>query len=142
MKRNFTLIALFATLFLISSCRPLSTKKMSVERLIDEMTLWEKLEFIGGYNGFYIRGIKRLGIPEIRMADGPLGVRNPGPSTAFPAGIALAASFNKNLASEVGAAIGREARSKNVHVMLGPARIFTGLLFAVEILNTWVKTPV
>jgi len=121
MKRNFTLIALFATLFLISSCRPLSTKKMSVERLIDEMTLREKLEFIGGYNGFYIRGIKRLGIPEIRMADGPLGVRNPGPSTAFPAGIALAASFNKNLASEVGAAIGREARSKNVHVMLGPA---------------------
>lgn len=121
MKRNFTLIALFATLFLISSCSPLSTKKMSVERLIDEMTLREKLEFIGGYNGFYIRGIKRLGIPEIRMADGPLGVRNPGPSTAFPAGIALAASFNKNLASEVGAAIGREARSKNVHVLLGPA---------------------
>ncbi|HPR33029.1 MAG TPA: glycoside hydrolase family 3 C-terminal domain-containing protein, partial [Prolixibacteraceae bacterium] len=67
------------------------------------------------------RGYEHLGIPEIRMADGPVGVRNPGPSTAFPASIALAASFDKELAKNVGAAIASEAKAKNIHIMLGPA---------------------
>ena len=121
MKRKFIHTVFIVVSILLFSCSTSSTKKVNVEKLIKEMTLQEKVEFIGGYNSFYIRGIERLGIPEIRMADGPVGVRNPGPSTAFTASIALAASFDKNLANEVGAAIGREARSKNVHIMLGPA---------------------
>ncbi len=96
-------------------------KDKEIENIIGKMTLKEKVDFIGGTNGFYIRGYEHLGIPEIRMADGPVGVRNPGPSTSFPASITLAASFDKEIAAKVGKAIGSEARSKNVHVMLGPA---------------------
>src|SRR5512142_475297 len=62
-----------------------------VEAILSHMTLEEKIDYIGGHNSFYIRAIPRLGVPELKMADGPLGVRNYGPSTAYPAGIALAA---------------------------------------------------
>lgn len=60
--------------------------------LVRQMTLEEKIDYIGGYNHFYIRGIPRLGVPEIRMADGPQGVRNKTRSTMYPCGIAAAAS--------------------------------------------------
>ena len=121
MNRNFFVIVLLIGLVSLVSCSPKQARDQEIEKLIQKMTLQEKVDFIGGYNGFYIRGYKTLGIPEIRMADGPVGVRNPGPSTAFPASIALAASFDKEIASNVGKAIASEARSKNVHIMLGPA---------------------
>ena len=85
------------------------------------MSLEEKIEFIGGYHSFNIRAFEKYGIPEIRMADGPLGVRNYGASTAYPASITLAASWDVELAKKVGSAIGMEAKSKNVQIMLGPA---------------------
>lgn len=106
-------------LVLISSC----SKKGSgvdIDHIISKMTLEEKIDFIGGYNTFYIRGYENLGIPEIKMADGPVGVRNYGSSTAYPASIALAANWDKKMARDVGKAIALEARSKNVHMMLGP----------------------
>ena len=120
MNRNFFVIVLISLVSLVS-CSPKQGRDQEIEKLIKKMTLQEKVDFIGGYNGFYIRGFENLGIPEIRMADGPVGVRNPGPSTSFPASIAMAASFDKEIAKNVGKAIGSEARSKNVHIMLGPA---------------------
>ncbi len=92
-----------------------------VEKIISKMSLEEKIDFIGGYKSFNIRAYESYGIPEIHMCDGPVGVRNYGPSTAYTASIALAASWDKDLAKEVGTAIGMEARNKNVHIMLGPA---------------------
>jgi beta-glucosidase len=121
MRRNLMKPILCLSFIFIISCSPTTNNKVNVDDLISKMTLEEKVDFIGGINSFYIRGIERLGIPEIRMADGPLGVRNPGPSTSFPASITLAASFDKEMARKVGDAIGCEARSKNVHIMLGPA---------------------
>ena len=53
-----------------------------VADLLPRLTLDEKLSLLGGDRGFYIRPIPRLGLPEVKMADGPLGVRNYGPSTA------------------------------------------------------------
>src|SRR5260370_7333322 len=55
------------------------------------------------------------------MADGPLGVRNYGDATAFPATIRITAAWNKALMQEIGAAVGKEARSKGTHIMLAPA---------------------
>ena len=92
-----------------------------VDDLMARLTQDEKLSLLGGDRDFYIRPIARLGLPEIKMADGPLGVRNYGPSTAYPATIGLAASWDPDLAREFGAAVGSDARARGVHIMLGPA---------------------
>src|SRR6266404_7571703 len=57
---------------------------------------------------------------RLKMADGPIGVRNFGPATAMAGGIALAATWNLPLAERVGTEIGRDARSKGVNFLLGP----------------------
>lgn len=59
-----------------------------VNDLLSRMTLEEKIDMLGG-TGFATKPNKRLGIPELRMTDGPLGVRWE-KSSAFPGGIALA----------------------------------------------------
>jgi beta-glucosidase len=92
-----------------------------VDDLLPRLTPIEKLSIIGGVRDFYIRAVPRLGIPEIKMADGPLGVRNYGPSTAYPATIGLAAAWDGDLARAFGAAVGSDARARGVAIMLGPA---------------------
>jgi predicted alpha-1,2-mannosidase len=92
-----------------------------VDKWIGQMTQDEKLRMLGGYKDFDIMPIPRLGIPEIHLSDGPLGVRGHGPSTAYPAGIALAATFNTELAKAYGKCIGKEAKAKDIQIMLGPA---------------------
>jgi len=91
-----------------------------VEKLLGQMTLEEKLDYIGGVNAMSIRPMPRLGLPEIRMSDGPLGVRQDKPSTRYPAGIALAASWNRDLAQWEGVSIARDCRARGIHVLLAP----------------------
>ena len=83
------------------------------------LTLAEKIELIGG-TGFGTHAIPRLEIPALKMSDGPAGVRSLAPSTAYAAGIALAATWDTTLANEVGTQIGRDARSRGVRFLLGP----------------------
>lgn len=101
-----------------------ATSPEQIERRIDsilnQMTIEEKVDLLGGVDGFYVRGVPRLSVPRFKMADGPLGVRNYGPSTTMAAGIALAASWNPALAERVGKEIGRDARARGVHFLLGP----------------------
>src|SRR5882757_4511854 len=91
-----------------------------VESILRQMTLEEKVDYIGGVDDFFIRGVPRLGVPRLKMADGPMGVRNFGPATAFPGGIALAATWDPTLAEKIGRELGRDARAKGVHFLLGP----------------------
>jgi len=91
-----------------------------VESILSKMTLDEKIDLISGVDSFYIRGVPRLGVPRIKMADGPIGVRNYGPATAMAGGIALAATWNPQLAVRVGTEMGRDARAKGVNFVLGP----------------------
>ena len=89
--------------------------------LVARMTLEEKCDYIGGSkDGFYIRPVERLGIPLIRMADGPQGVRNNTRSTLFACGVAAAASWNEDVAYEMGVALGQDSRARGVHILLGP----------------------
>jgi beta-glucosidase len=90
-----------------------------VEKLVRSLTLEEKISLISG-TGFGTHPIPRLGIPAFKMSDGPVGVRSPGPSTAFAAGVALAASWDTELANEIGTQIGRDARSRGMQFVLGP----------------------
>ena len=94
--------------------------KRRAAELVSKMTLEEKLDYIGGYNRFYIRAIERLGIPEIRMADGPQGVRNNTKSTMFASGIAVAATWNKDAVHDMGVGLGQDCRARGVHILLGP----------------------
>src|SRR6186713_886008 len=96
------------------------TADQRAQALVAQMTLDEKLAYIGGDREFFIRPIERLGIPEIKMADGPVGCRNWGPSTAYPASIGLASSFDPTLAFEVGGALARDCRARGVHILLAP----------------------
>jgi beta-glucosidase len=72
----------------------------------------------------YTPGVPRLGIPAIQSSDASMGVTNPGyrpdfeGATAFPASVAVGASFNPGLARDGGAAIAREARIRGFNVQL------------------------
>ena len=91
-----------------------------VEALLGNMTLEEKITLIGGINDFYTRAIPRLGLPALRMSDGPMGVHDYGETTAYPAGIALAATWDTDLARRVGISMGHDARARGVHFILAP----------------------
>ncbi len=91
------------------------------------LTLDEKISLLNGSN-FAILPVPRLGVPAVRFADASQGVRGGeegthGPATAFPSGVAMAATWNQALIGRVGEAIGVESKNKGigVHVLLGPA---------------------
>ncbi|HEY0791135.1 MAG TPA: glycoside hydrolase family 3 C-terminal domain-containing protein [Chthoniobacterales bacterium] len=101
--------------------------EMRADALLRQMTLEEKLAYIGGtytpttYGVFNIQGIPRLGLPEIDMCNGPLGVQSfTQPSTRYPGGLALAASWSRDRALARGRQFGRDARARGFHVLLGP----------------------
>lgn len=95
--------------------------KQKIETIVHGMTLDQKLDYIGG-TGFAVRAVPSANLPAFEMSDGPFGTRsNAGfPSTTYAAGIGLAASWDRELAAKVGAGIGRDARARGVHFMLGP----------------------
>ncbi|MCL5027806.1 MAG: PA14 domain-containing protein, partial [Bacteroidetes bacterium] len=101
---------------------PYKNPKLPVEQrvkdLINRMTLQEKLDMLGG-TGFATKPNKRLGIPELRMSDGPLGVRWDS-STAFPSGICMAATWDTSLINIIGKSIGEELKGKGRDAILGP----------------------
>src|SRR5438128_7686858 len=82
-----------------------------VETILKQMTLEEKIDLLGGIDGFFIRGVPRLGVPRLKMADGPIGVRNYVPATTMAGGIALTATWNPTLAERVGSQVVRDARA-------------------------------
>src|SRR5262245_39119820 len=96
-----------------------SAPNAAVERMLSSMTLEEKVDLIGG-TGFATLAIPRVGLPPFKMSDGPVGARSPAPSTAYAAGIGLAASWDTALAEEIGTQLGRDARSRGARFLLGP----------------------
>jgi beta-glucosidase-like glycosyl hydrolase len=93
-----------------------------VDDLLARLSLKEKVSLMSGGTTFATAGVERLGLPSLNFSDGPNGVRvNEGtPTTVFPTGSALAATWNPTVLRQVGEAIGREAKALNIKVMLGP----------------------
>ena len=85
-----------------------------MDDLLKRLTTDEKIKLLGGRDGFSMQPIDRLGYPQIRMSDGPCGVRCLGPSTAYTAGICLASAWDRDLARAVGIAMGRDCRARGV----------------------------
>ncbi|HWY58879.1 MAG TPA: glycoside hydrolase family 3 C-terminal domain-containing protein [Terriglobales bacterium] len=106
-----------------------------VQDLLGRMTLQEKVAMLSGADWMQSVPNQRLGIPSIKMADGPAGIRSwAGPSsetgaeaaskqittTAFPAGVAMAATWDTELLQSQGQAIGQEVKALGRDMILGP----------------------
>src|SRR3954468_7038263 len=106
--------------------------KRDIKQLISQMTLEEKVSLCSGLNFWNTKGIERLDIPSIMMTDGPHGLRKQAeggdhlglgdsvPATCFPSASGLASTWNKELITRVGVALGKECQAENVGVLLGP----------------------
>lgn len=108
-------------------------EKDRIKQLVMEMTLEEKAGMCSGADFWHTKGIGRLGIPQTMVSDGPhglrkqsgeadhLGVNDSIEAVCFPAACATAASFDRDLLTKMGKAIGNECQVENVSVILGPA---------------------
>jgi beta-glucosidase len=95
-----------------------------VSGLLQALTLDEKLSLCAGAGLWKTKAVPRLGIRPFRLTDGPRGVgfHSSGKRcTAFPSGIAQAASWDEDLMARFGAALGRECRAAGGRTILGPA---------------------
>lgn len=116
---------------LSESLRPHAMTRLEAEdkaaKLVSEMTNEEKFSMIGGYNNFFMNGIERLGMQPLYMSDATAGVHirkeldsKLEKSVAFPAPVALAATWNPQLAYMMSRAIGEECNAGNISFLLGP----------------------
>ena len=103
---------------------------MQIKEIIKNLTLEEKSLLVGGADAWTTVAVKRVGIPAIRVSDGPHGLRKTdwlegGEQTVqaicFPSGAGLASSFNRDLIKHLGTVLGKECKAENVNVILGPA---------------------
>ncbi|MET4084030.1 beta-glucosidase [Pedobacter sp. UYP30] len=109
-----------------------STTETKINNLIKKMTLQEKIGMIHANSSFTSGGVKRLGIPELVMSDGPHGVRveygrgwtvlqdADDSGTYLPTGNTLAATWNPKLGYAYGSVLGSEAKYRGKDIILGP----------------------
>lgn len=97
-------------------------KEPRVDALLDKLVQREKILLMSGGSSFGTAALPRVGVPALHFADGPNGVRSNDdePATVFPTGVAVAATWNVDVVRKMGEAIGQEAKSLGVHVLLGP----------------------
>ena len=101
-------------------------KSEKIEQLISVLTLEEKVSLLAGESAWRTVPIERLGIPAVKVTDGPNGARGEGfadsglPGACFPVGIALAATWNTDLIEQIGSALGEEVKTKGARVLLAP----------------------
>ncbi|NDV95110.1 glycosyl hydrolase [Dysgonomonas sp. 521] len=142
MKRIFktgTLLMLLATMAGCSNTsqntpqEKLTVNDKKINEIIAQMTLEEKVEMLHSKTIMSSEGIPRLGIQDIKYADGPFAVREEigdgfqpmnwttDSATYYPTGSALAATWSYDLAYDYGNALGTEARRRGKDIILGPA---------------------
>lgn len=103
---------------------------IDIQSIIAQMTLEEKAALCTGASAWTTTAVERLGVPEMMVSDGPHGVRRVPdihelattalPATCFPTASSLASTWDADLLSEVGRALGEECLALKVDVLLGP----------------------
>lgn len=104
---------------------------MNAGQMIKQLTVEEKAALVSGTDFMYTNPVPRLGIPSLRMSDGPHGLRvqteggdngvtGSLPATAFPTAATVASGWNPENSYRIGKAIGKEAHKYGIHVVLGP----------------------
>ena len=135
------IMALMGAQTVVAQNSRMAIAERKAQNALSQMTLDEKLDLIDG-NSFDIKPNERLGLKKVHMYDGPLGVRGttasnasypstvagaiaerlaPSNSTAYPAAVMLAATWNRRLAHDYGYALGQDSRARGVNIILGPA---------------------
>lgn len=104
---------------------------MENNEIISKLSAKEKVEELGGKDSWYLFPHKELGLNEVHFSDGPYGIRECLPedslfaegkeSICFPTSSLTAASFDRELLYKLGSILGKEARSRGIHCLLGPA---------------------
>lgn len=113
------------------SCPPRVSYKQAQQqasKILKNMTMDEKLRMISGGDGFVLHGVERLGVPSVIMTDATAGIQlqpkmrhdRISKSVAFPAPVAVAATWNQDLAYDMAEAIGEECNAAGISVLLGP----------------------
>lgn len=107
--------------------------KEKIRELISQMTLKEKAGLCSGADFWHTKAVERIGIPSVAVSDGPHGLRKQDDeadhlglnesikAVCFPAGCALASSFDRKLAGKMGETIGQECQAEDISTILGPA---------------------
>ena len=105
---------------------------MDIEKILQQMTLEDKIALCTGENFWETKKYEAYGIPSLFMCDGPhglrkqengadmLGVHQSRAATCFPAEVTTAGSWDPELLTAIGSAIGEEAREQGVGLVLGP----------------------
>jgi beta-glucosidase len=108
------------------------TQVFDAARVLAQLTLEEKASLTSGSDFWHTQGVERAGVPAVMVTDGPHGLRkqaedadhlglgNSVPATCFPTAAALGSSWDVDLVTRVGEALGRETRANDVAVLLGP----------------------
>lgn len=103
----------------------MEVKKIDIDEVLSCLTLHEKIGLVTGLDSWHTFPVHRLGIPSLRISDGPNGVRgtkffNSVPTSCIPTGTALASCWNPDLMFRLGKSMGQQARAKGAHMLMGP----------------------
>ena len=90
------------------------------QAMLSKLSLEEKIKLIGGVDDMFTNAIPSINLPRLKMSDASVGVRTWGPTTAYAGGAALAATWDREFAKELGESLGRDARARGVNFLLGP----------------------
>jgi beta-glucosidase len=95
-------------------------REAQINQMLAKLTMEQKIDLLGGVSTWYTHAEPSIGLSSLRISDGPAGLRAGVPAVAYPAPVALAATWDTVLAERMGAALGQDARARGVDVLLGP----------------------
>jgi beta-glucosidase len=120
----FPLVALALTLSIRCTAQAPQDDSPAIEAqaqaMLSKMSLEDKIKLIGGVDSMFTNAIPSIDLPRFKMSDASVGVRTWGPTTAYAGGVALAATWDRAFAKELGEGLGRDARARSVNFLLGP----------------------
>ena len=132
--QTFAFVRLYGLLLALLSCFAISAVSASAQTpapdspaieakakaLLSKLTLEQKIQLIGGVDSMFTNPIPSIDLPRFKMSDASVGVRTWGPTTAYAGGVALAATWDRQFARELGDSLGKDARARGVNFLLGP----------------------
>jgi len=115
-------VALVSSLHLIAQAPVPDSPAIEAKakEMLSKLTLEQKIKLIGGNREMFTFAVPEIGLTELKMSDGPEGVRTWGPTTAYPGGQALAATWDVEMARRIGDGLGHDAHARGVNILLGP----------------------